>query len=69
MFLTTSSIVTIEDPATFTDKISAVVPMTKTSGQLYEYACHEGNYGMLNTSGCEGCRRERVGLGGPLNLD
>ncbi len=40
---------TIEDPATFTDKISAVVPMTKTSGQLYEYACHEGNYGMLNT--------------------
>ena len=40
---------TIEDPATFTDIISAVVPMTKTSGQLYEYACHEGNYGMLNT--------------------
>ena len=40
---------TIEDPATFTDSISAVVPMTKTSGQLYEYACHEGNYGMLNT--------------------
>ena len=40
---------TIEDPATFTDTISAVVPMTKTSGQLYEYACHEGNYGMLNT--------------------
>ena len=40
---------TIEDSATFTDKISAVVPMTKTSGQLYEYACHEGNYGMLNT--------------------
>ena len=40
---------TIEDPSTFTDSISAVVPMTKTSGQLYEYACHEGNYGMLNT--------------------
>ena len=40
---------TIEDPSTFTDSISSVVPMTKTSGQLYEYACHEGNYGMLNT--------------------
>ena len=40
---------TIEDPTTFSDTISAVVPMTKTSGQLYEYACHEGNYGMLNT--------------------
>jgi hypothetical protein len=40
---------TIDDPVTFTNKISAVVPMTKTSGQMYEYACHEGNYGMLNT--------------------
>ena len=40
---------TIEDPTTFSDTISAVVPMTKTSVQLYEYACHEGNYGMLNT--------------------
>lgn len=40
---------TISDRATFSDDITAVVPMTKTSGQLYEYACHEGNYGMLNT--------------------
>ncbi len=39
---------TIEDPATFTDKITAIVPMTKVAGQLYEYACHEGNYGMVN---------------------
>ena len=22
--------------------------MTKVAGQLYEYACHEGNYGMQN---------------------
>ena len=22
--------------------------MTKVAGTLYEYACHEGNYGMLN---------------------
>jgi len=39
---------TIDDPASFTDKITAVVPMTKLAGQLYEYACHEGNYGMFN---------------------
>jgi len=39
---------TIEDPSTFTDKITAVVPMTKVAGQIYEYACHEGNYGMVN---------------------
>lgn len=39
---------TIDDPATFTDKITAIVPMTKVAGQVYEYACHEGNYGMVN---------------------
>ncbi len=39
---------TVEDPTTFTDKVSAVIPMTKVAGQLYEYACHEGNYGMVN---------------------
>ena len=40
---------TIDDPSTFTDKITAVVPMIKMAGQVYEYACHEGNYGMMNT--------------------
>ncbi|PCJ27538.1 MAG: hypothetical protein COA96_03295 [SAR86 cluster bacterium] len=39
---------TIEDPSTYTDKFTAVVPMTKVAGLLYEYACHEGNYGMVN---------------------
>lgn len=39
---------TIDDPSTYTDKITAVVPMTKVAGQVYEYACHEGNYGMVN---------------------
>lgn len=39
---------TVDDLATYTDKFTAVVPMTKVAGLLYEYACHEGNYGMLN---------------------
>lgn len=39
---------TVEDPKAFTDKFTAVIPMTKVAGQLYEYACHEGNYGMVN---------------------
>lgn len=39
---------TVDDPATFTDKFTAIVPMTKVAGQIYEYACHEGNYGMVN---------------------
>jgi hypothetical protein len=50
---------TIEDPATFTDKITAIVPMTKVDGELYEYACHEGNYGMENI--LRGARNEETG--------
>lgn len=47
---------TIDDPSTFTDKITAIVPMTKVAGQIFEYACHEGNYGMTNI--LRGMRRE-----------
>jgi len=39
---------TVDDPTTFIDKVVAIVEMTKVAGQLYEYACHEGNYGMVN---------------------
>lgn len=39
---------TVDDPATFSDHFTAIVPMTKVAGNLYEYACHEGNYGMVN---------------------
>ena len=39
---------TIDDPATFTDKIVGLIPIYKVAGQIYEYACHEGNYGMVN---------------------
>ena len=38
----------MDDPSTFDDKIVVKVPMAKVDGQLYEYACHEGNYGMVN---------------------
>jgi hypothetical protein len=39
---------TVDDPATFTDKFTAMIPMAKVDGLIYEYACHEGNYGMTN---------------------
>ena len=39
---------TIDDPATYTDSFTGVVSMTKVAGLLYEYGCHEGNYGMVN---------------------
>jgi hypothetical protein len=38
---------TVDDPTVWTRPWTAVVPMTKADGYIYEYACHEGNYGMF----------------------
>ncbi len=40
--------VTLEDPATWTQPWTFVVHMTQLQGQIYEFACHEGNYYMEN---------------------
>jgi hypothetical protein len=37
---------TVNDPTTFTKPFTIELPMTRTNGPLYEYACHEGNDGM-----------------------
>ena len=37
---------TVEDPATWTLPWTVEVPMLRSEDQLWEYACHEGNYGM-----------------------
>jgi hypothetical protein len=37
---------TVEDPTTFTRAYTVAVPMTRIDEQIFEYACHEGNYGM-----------------------
>ena len=50
--------VTVDDPPTFTQPWTASIPMTKVVGPLYEYACHEGNYGLLNI--LAGHRREEA---------
>ena len=39
---------TVDDPSTWTHSWSAEIPMTKIQGPIFEYACHEGNYGMAN---------------------
>lgn len=42
--------VTVEDPTTFTQPFTAVQELTRNSdqeNQVYEGACHEGNYGMI----------------------
>ena len=54
---------TLEDPSTFTDKIVATMPMTKVAGILYEYGCHEGNYGMQNILRGERMQERRAAAG------
>ncbi len=39
---------TVNDPSTWTKPWTAQVPMKKSQDQVYEYACHEGNYAMRN---------------------
>jgi hypothetical protein len=39
---------TVEDPTAFTRPWTAALPMTKSDELIYEYACHESNYGMFN---------------------
>ena len=37
---------TVNDPATFTRSFTGMIPMRMNSEPVYEYACHEGNYGL-----------------------
>jgi len=39
---------TVEDPESFTRPWSGEIPMKKTEGPVFEYACHESNYSMSN---------------------
>jgi len=56
---------TMSDPDMFTQPWTASVPMTTnqaargvTAGPMYEYACHEGNYGLRNI--LRGARTEEL---------
>ena len=37
---------TVDDPTTWARPWTAAVPMSKTEGPIYEFACHEGNYAL-----------------------
>ena len=39
---------TVTDPTTWRRSWTAAIPMTTLGGQLFEYACHEGNYAVAN---------------------
>jgi len=40
---------TVEDAGMWAKPWSGELPMTRLQGQIYEYACHEANYGLANT--------------------
>ena len=48
---------TVDDPATFTRPFTVALPMKRGSA-MFEYACHEGNYGMQNL--LSGARAEEL---------
>ena len=50
---------TVTDPAVWTRPWTAQIPMAKNSEPMYEYACHEGNYGL--TSILAGARAKEAG--------
>ena len=39
---------TVDDPTEYARPWTASIPMTRLDGRLFEYACHEGNYGLEN---------------------
>jgi hypothetical protein len=40
---------TVDDPQSFQRPWSAEIPMKRAPGPMFEYACHEGNYSMVNS--------------------
>lgn len=51
---------TVDDPTAWTKPWSATILLTRSADQIYEYACHEGNHGMVGilrgARGAEGSR-------------
>ena len=53
---------TIDDPEAYTKPWTLEYPFTAAPGSVYEYACHEGNYGLANI--LSGARAEEAQAAG-----
>ena len=57
------------DPTVYTAPYTVMMPFRRTDGPLFEYACHEGNYGLhgilagAREDGAPGPRAAAVGAG------
>jgi hypothetical protein len=59
----------VEDPTVFSEPWGGEYEFTRSKGPVYEYACHEGNYGLVGI--LQGAREEeRTGRKtAPTNID
>ena len=54
----------IDNPTAFTQPWKGELTMTRSTGHIYEFACHEGNYSLSNIlSGYRAIERKAVGSG------
>jgi hypothetical protein len=53
----------VEDPETWAEPWGGVYPLDPLGGILYEYACHEGNYGIANILAGQRAEEERAAAG------
>ena len=52
---------TMDDPETWTQPWTVQLPMKRLDGMMYEYACHEGNYGLkFQLSAARGVERQEA---------
>jgi hypothetical protein len=56
---------TVDDPESFTKPWTARYPMAKTNDKIFEYACHEGNYGLAGS--LSGARAEEKAASAAAN--
>ena len=60
---------TVDDPVIYTEPWGGEIPMWRQHEQMYEYACHEANYGMFNIPQRGAVRRassDRIGGAGEV---
>ena len=51
---------TVTDPTTYTKPWTASIPMSHLEAPIFEYACHEGNYGLPNILAGRRTRQRRL---------
>ena len=59
---------TVDDSNTWTRSWSGALPMMRVPGPMFEYACHEGNYGLMNMpAGSRIAEQAEAGVASPAS--